>query len=107
MSPRESAARGMSPREATKPRPSPGPAEPPRPVAVPEPIRRPAATGELKLPHDRKLSLAVIAGPDAGRIFQIEKPRVVIGREDVDLVLDDPEISRQHAALEVRGEDVT
>jgi predicted Zn finger-like uncharacterized protein len=77
-------------------------APPPRPA----PVRRPAA-GELKLPHDRKMSLAVIAGPDAGRIFQIEKPRVVIGREDVDLALDDPEISRQHAALEVRGEDVT
>jgi len=41
------------------------------------------------------------------RIFQIEKPRVVIGREDVDLALDDPELSRQHAALEVRGEEVT
>ena len=53
------------------------------------------------------MSLAVIAGPDAGRIFQIEKPRVVIGREDVDLALDDPELSRQHAALEVRGEEVT
>jgi len=31
----------------------------------------------------------------------------VIGREGVDLSLDDPEISRQHAALEVRGEEVT
>ena len=53
-----------------------------------------------------KLSLAVIAGPDAGKMFAIEKPRVVIGREEVDLVLDDPEISRQHAALEVRAERV-
>jgi len=88
-----------------------GPAPEPRPAAapspVPAPIRRPAAPSELKLPPDRKMSLAVIAGPDAGRIFQIEKPRVVIGREDVDLALDDPELSRQHAALEVRGEEVT
>lgn len=67
---------------------------------------RPPAPG-LKLPPDQKLSLAVIAGPDAGRIFQIEKPRVVIGRDDVDFVLDDPEVSRQHAAIEVAGESIT
>ncbi|MEX0880810.1 MAG: FHA domain-containing protein [Thermoanaerobaculia bacterium] len=67
--------------------------------------RKPA--GELKLPPDVKLSLAVIAGPDAGKMFQIDRPRVVIGREEVDFVLDDPEISRQHAALEVRGDQVS
>ncbi|HEY1433868.1 MAG TPA: FHA domain-containing protein, partial [Thermoanaerobaculia bacterium] len=54
-----------------------------------------------------KLSLAVIAGPDAGKIYPIETPRVVIGREGVDLSLDDPEISRQHAAIEVAGDRVT
>ncbi len=62
---------------------------------------------ELKLPENLKLSLAVIAGPDAGKMFVIDKPRVVIGREQADFVLDDPEISRQHAALEVAGEAVT
>ena len=72
---------------------------------APAPSRPPAA--ELKLPQDVKLSLAVIAGPDAGRMFLIEKPRTVIGREGVDLALDDPEISRQHAAIEVAGERVT
>jgi pSer/pThr/pTyr-binding forkhead associated (FHA) protein len=61
----------------------------------------------LALPVDQKLSLAVIAGPDAGRMFVIEKPRVVLGREDVDLALDDPEVSRQHAAIEVAGDRVT
>ena len=55
---------------------------------------------------EEKLSLAVIAGPDAGRMFAIETPRVVIGREEVDLALDDPEISRHHAAIEVRGDDI-
>jgi len=87
--------------------PEPPPSAKPSPAPAPTPIRRPAAPAELKLPSDRKMSLAVIAGPDAGRIFQIEKPRVVIGREDVDFALDDPELSRQHAALEVRGEEVT
>ncbi len=62
---------------------------------------------ELKLPPDAKVSLAVIAGPDAGRIFPIGKPRVVIGRHDADVNVEDPEISRQHAALEIAGERVT
>ena len=94
---------GGSPASEARPAAAPSPV----PLPTPTPIRRPAARSELKLPADRKMSLAVIAGPDAGRIFQIEKPRVVIGREDVDLALDDPELSRQHAALEVRGEEVT
>jgi hypothetical protein len=68
--------------------------------------RRPAA-GELKMPQTSKLSLAVIAGPESGKIYQIEKPRVVIGRQDADINVDDPEISRQHAALEVAGERIT
>jgi predicted Zn finger-like uncharacterized protein len=59
---------------------------------APEHPRAPRAP---KLPEDQKLSLAVIAGPDAG-----------IGREEVDFALDDPEISRQHAAIEVSGTNV-
>jgi predicted Zn finger-like uncharacterized protein len=76
--------------------------------------RRAAAAGdrrrspsELKLPVDSKLSLAVIAGPDSGKIFLIEKPRVVIGRQGADINVEDPEISRAHAAIEVAGERVT
>ena len=67
----------------------------------------PRSTPALALPGDQKLSLAVIAGPDAGRMFVIEKPRIVVGREDVDLALEDPEVSRQHAAIEVSGDRVT
>ena len=65
------------------------------------------APAELKLPPDAKLSLAVISGPDAGKIFPIGKPRVVIGRQGADINLDDPEISRAHAAVEVAGDQVT
>jgi predicted Zn finger-like uncharacterized protein len=78
------------------------------------PIRRPppASSGRppataLSLPADAKLSLAVIAGPAAGTIYPIEKPRIVIGRQDADFVLEDPEISRHHSAIEVAGELVT
>jgi len=74
--------------------PRPETAEPSKPRGVP------------KLPDDVTLSLAVIAGPDAGKMYVIEKPRIVIGRDEVDFALDDPEISRQHAAIEVSGDDV-
>jgi predicted Zn finger-like uncharacterized protein len=67
---------------------------------------RPAGAA-LSLPADAKLSIAVIAGPAAGTIYAIEKPRIVIGRQDADFVLEDPEVSRHHSAIEVAGEQVT
>jgi predicted Zn finger-like uncharacterized protein len=60
----------------------------------------------LKLPADKRLSLAIIAGSDAGKIFPIEKPRVIIGRTNADVPLNDSEVSRQHAAIEVTPERV-
>ena len=58
----------------------------------------------LKLPEWERLSLACIAGPDAGKIFEINRPRVVIGRANADILLSDGECSRQHAAIEVSEE---
>jgi predicted Zn finger-like uncharacterized protein len=58
----------------------------------------------LKLPDWERLSLACIAGPDSGRIFEIDRPRVVIGRANADILLSDAECSRQHAAIEVAEE---
>ena len=55
-----------------------------------------------QLPIGKRLSLAVINGPDAGSVFRIEKPRVTIGRAQADIPLSDTEASRQHAAIEVR-----
>lgn len=62
-------------------------------------------TGKLvapQLPAGRRLSLAVLDGPDAGNVYRIEKPRVTIGRSGSDLTINDTEASRQHAAVEVR-----
>jgi predicted Zn finger-like uncharacterized protein len=56
----------------------------------------------LHLPAGKRLSLAILDGPDAGSVFRIEKPRVTIGRSNADLTLNDTEASRQHAAIEVR-----
>jgi predicted Zn finger-like uncharacterized protein len=78
----------------------------PKPVAhpsEPEPEQRP--TGKVsgpQMPQGKRLSLAVINGPDAGSVYRIEKPRVIIGRTGSDLALNDSEISRNHAAVEIR-----
>jgi predicted Zn finger-like uncharacterized protein len=60
----------------------------------------------LRLPDGVRLSLACISGPDSGRIFEVDKPRVVIGRANADIVVSDIQCSRQHAAIEVQDEHV-
>ena len=67
------------------------------------PIPDRSGTGKkdaLQLPQGRRLSLAILDGPDAGSVYRIEKPRVTIGRSGADLTLNDTEASRQHAAVE-------
>jgi len=64
-------------------------------------------TGPLQtpqLPRGRRLSLAIIAGADAGTVYRVEKPRITIGRSGADLTINDSEASRQHAAIEVRDQ---
>jgi predicted Zn finger-like uncharacterized protein len=61
----------------------------------------------LRLPVGKKYSIAAIAGPDAGKSFPVEKPRLVIGRLGADITLSDPEISRNHAAVEFEEDQVT
>ncbi|MEP6767745.1 MAG: FHA domain-containing protein [Acidobacteriota bacterium] len=67
----------------------------------------PAGGAPLRMPAESRVSVAVIAGPDAGRIYVIEKPRIVIGRHDADVNVEDPEISRHHAAIELTGDTAT
>jgi predicted Zn finger-like uncharacterized protein len=61
--------------------------------------------GMLELPKDRRFSLAIIQGSGTGQIHQINKTRTLIGRSGADLNLDDAEASRQHAAVEILGEN--
>jgi predicted Zn finger-like uncharacterized protein len=61
--------------------------------------------GVLDLPKDKRYSLAVIQGAGTGQIHQINKTRTIIGRTGADLNLDDAEASRQHAAVEILGEN--
>jgi predicted Zn finger-like uncharacterized protein len=60
--------------------------------------------GLLHLPKDKRFSLAVIQGAATGQIFPVQKTRTIIGRSGADINLDDPEASRQHAALEIIGD---
>ena len=60
--------------------------------------------GLIELPKDKRFSLAVIQGEATGQIYPVTKSRTTIGRSGADINLDDPEASRQHAALEIMGE---
>jgi len=103
------------------PPPAPEPPEPPQALTTqqslnaqappPEPGGGHTITGKdlhkmgvLELPKDKRFSLAVIQGAATGQIFQITKTRSTIGRSGADINIDDPEASRQHAALEIIGE---
>jgi hypothetical protein len=61
------------------------------------------AAGPLEMPAGRRVSLAVLDGPDLGRIYRVESPSVTIGRGGAEVQLEDGEVSRQHARLEMRG----
>lgn len=58
----------------------------------------------LQLPAGKSIALSVIAGPARGLVYNIEKPRVVMGRADADIVINDKEISRWHCAIEIKGD---
>lgn len=55
----------------------------------------------------RQAYLIVIAGPHVGRMFKIEDGQLTLGRSSkADLEITDVGISRQHARIERRGDDV-
>jgi len=79
--------------------------EPPETTAQsPLPERDTGPVQTPQLPRGRRLSLAIIAGADAGTVYRVEKPRITIGRSGADLTINDTEASRQHAAIEVRDQ---
>lgn len=59
--------------------------------------------GSPHLPTDQRISLAVLEGKNAGQIYQVDHPKMILGRTGADIALDDAEVSRQHACLEVHG----
>ena len=60
----------------------------------------------LRLPAGKSIALSVIAGPARGTVYSVQKPRIVMGRADADLVINDKEISRWHCAIEIKDDVV-
>jgi DNA-directed RNA polymerase subunit RPC12/RpoP len=67
--------------------------------------RRPVARASL--PPGKRVSLAFLNGPRAGDVVAVALSRLTIGRvgggSGADLELDDPQVSRAHAAIECHG----
>jgi pSer/pThr/pTyr-binding forkhead associated (FHA) protein len=96
------------------------------PVALPAPLPQPEPTPPAPIPAARttakrdreamlvaaglqvpgmppglKFSLAFLSGPNASTVKVLERPQTIIGREEGDVVTQDPETSRLHAKLEI------
>jgi hypothetical protein len=73
------------------------------------PAEEPTAVGVaralLALPKDKRVSVAIVSGSRKGDVLVLQEPSAVLGRAGggADLELDDPEMSRTHAAIECHG----
>jgi len=94
--------------------PEPGP-DAPTPPAPPSPALTTArrdresmlvAAGlqEPGMPPGFRFSLAFLSGPQASTVQVLDRPLIIIGREDGDVVTRDPETSRRHAQVEIHGD---
>jgi predicted Zn finger-like uncharacterized protein len=53
------------------------------------------------MPPGLKFSLAFLSGPQASTVHVLDRPKIIIGREEGDVVTRDPETSRRHALVEI------
>jgi len=56
------------------------------------------------MPPGLRFSLAFLTGPLGSTVRILDSPITVIGREEGDVVINDPEISRRHARVEIHGD---
>ena len=56
---------------------------------------------EMPLPPRVKLMVEIVGGPGTGEIVRLSSGRLIIGRSDADLVIDDAKVSKKHAVIEV------
>jgi len=97
------AVKPASAEQAAVPPPFPPPDPPATQRIKKEDVPQQPETPGLSLPPGKRISLAVLQGSDAGQIISIEKPLVTIGRSEADITLNDSEVSRRHAQLEIAG----
>jgi two-component system cell cycle response regulator len=54
-----------------------------------------------------RATLTMLSGPDAGAVFALQSPEVVLGRDaDAGLRLDEPTVSRRHAVIRCLGRGI-
>jgi len=121
--PVEAAPSAPEPVEATRPAAAHPPAGTPATSAAAPKVEAPAGDATMRLPADAsqlpapehvdlgapslppgtRVSLAVLEGKEAGRVIRVETASVIIGRHGADVLIDDPEVSRHHAQLDIHG----
>lgn len=57
------------------------------------------AEGASRLPRDRRAVLVVVEGPDLGLEREVDRVPFTIGRQGADFTVNDPSVSRVHAAV--------
>ncbi len=70
---------------------------------IAEPESMPSFSKKLQLPK-AAISLEVIDGPEKGRVIQLTKGNVTLGRGKADIKLRDIDVSRRHASIETFSE---
>lgn len=56
------------------------------------------------IPPGYRFSLAFLNGPRASTVAVLQSAQILIGREEGDIVTQDPECSRRHARLDIRSD---
>jgi pSer/pThr/pTyr-binding forkhead associated (FHA) protein len=74
-------------------------------TAMSEKATRKMLRPEKGAQHSHRASLVIVHGRNEGSEFELDRERLVLGRgPGVDVALDDPAMSRQHAAFECTAE---
>ena len=60
-----------------------------------------AGMADAGMPPGIRFSLAFLTGPQASTVRPLTSPVTVIGREEGDVIIHDPETSRRHARIEI------
>ncbi|HET6465897.1 MAG TPA: FHA domain-containing protein [Nitrospiria bacterium] len=67
-------------------------------------VRRAIAGKRIGLPSNLDAALVVLEGDGKGKRIALTKHRILFGRKQADVVLSDPEASRQHCTLLIYGD---
>jgi predicted Zn finger-like uncharacterized protein len=91
------------------PRPPAAPPQPPKPTETTSRKQRDAMmvsglAGGGQLPSGMRFSLAFLTGPHASTARTLVAPVTIIGREEGDVIINDPETSRRHARIEIHSD---